>query len=61
METLNAQQVAEMLGMAKRTFLQNYAPRPDFPPRIRISQKLQFWNKEEVLKWKMMHQESSKI
>lgn len=44
METLNAQQVAEMLGMAKRTFffLQNYAPRPDFPPRIRISQKLQF-------------------
>lgn len=56
-ENLTAQQAADFLGIARKTFLQNYATRPDFPRRIKITRKVQFWKAEEIRKWQSRHQE----
>lgn len=50
METLNAQQVAEMLGMAKRTFFFYRIMRRDpiFRLELEFHKSFSFWNKEEV-------------
>ncbi|RPD83089.1 AlpA family phage regulatory protein [Neisseria weixii] len=56
-ENLTAQEVADLLGIGRRTFLQNYATRPDFPDRIRISKKVQFWKSSEIAQWQDRHQE----
>jgi len=50
-EYLDPQQCADMLAVKKRTFLERYAPRPDFPARIAISKKRFWWKKEEVVTW----------
>lgn len=50
-EYLTPQQCADMLAVKKRTFLERYAPRPDFPARIAVSQKRFWWKKEEVIMW----------
>lgn len=41
-EYLDPQQCADILSVKKRTFLERYAPRPDFPARISVSKK-RFW------------------
>ncbi|MGF6148830.1 Predicted transcriptional regulator [Kingella potus] len=56
-EHLNAEQTAELLGIAKSTFLRKYAVRPDFPDRIRISRKIMFWKRDEVEAWRNRHRE----
>lgn len=54
---LTAEQTAEMLGITRRTFLSRYAVRPDFPNRIRISQRVMFWEKSEVAEWMKRYRE----
>ncbi|MDO4694940.1 MAG: hypothetical protein Q4A62_10075 [Eikenella sp.] len=50
-EYLTSQQCADMLAVKKRTFLERYALRPDFPARIAISRKIFWWKREEVALW----------
>ena len=50
-EYLDPQQCADILSVKKRTFLERYAPRPDFPARISVSKKRFWWKKEEVVGW----------
>ncbi|ENT0128234.1 hypothetical protein DB273_12255, partial [Neisseria gonorrhoeae] len=50
-EYLDPQQCADILSVKKRTFLERYAPRPDFPARISVSKKRFWWKKEEVEGW----------
>ena len=50
-EYLNPQQCADMLAVKKRTFLERYAPRPDFPARIAVSKKRFWWKRAEVEGW----------
>ena len=49
-EYLTAAEVAEMLSVKKRTFLERYAVMPDFPPRINITKKHFWWKGSEVKK-----------
>lgn len=50
-ELLTAEEVAKMLGLSKRTFLERYAIRPDFPGRIAISKRKFWWKRGEVMIW----------
>ena len=57
-EYLTAAEVAEMLSVKKRTFLERYAVMPDFPPRISITKKRFWWKGSEVKRWLDRRQES---
>lgn len=50
-ELLTAEDVAKILCLSKRTFLERYAVRPDFPNRIAISKKKFWWKRGEVMIW----------
>jgi hypothetical protein len=50
-ELLTATDIAEMLQVSKRTVLERYAVRPDFPNRISISKHRFWWKREEVMIW----------
>lgn len=59
MELWNAEKCAENLGnMKAKTFLRNYAPRPDFPKRISLPHsKRPLWKSNEVMEWALKFQE----
>ncbi len=48
---LTAQDCADRIGVTKKTFLQNYATRPDFPDRKSLSKKIFFFRDSEVTHW----------
>lgn len=50
-EYLTAQEIADALGISKKTFLGKYAPRPDFPARITLTQKTFFWLGSDIKKY----------
>jgi hypothetical protein len=50
-ELLTATDIAEMLQVTKRTVLERYAVRPDFPNRIAISKHKFWWKREEIMAW----------
>ena len=50
-ELLTATDIAEMLQVSKRTVLERYAVRPDFPNRIAISKHRFWWKRGEVMIW----------
>ena len=50
-ELLTPEDVAKMLCLSKRTVLERYAVRPDFPNRISISKHRFWWKREEVMIW----------
>ena len=56
-ELLTAEDVAKILCLSKRTFLERYAVRPDFPNRIAISKKKFWWKHSEVETWIERHKE----
>ena len=49
-EYLDPQQCADILSVKKRTFLERYAPRPDFPARISVLKKRFWWKKKKKSK-----------
>ncbi|MDO4642202.1 MAG: hypothetical protein Q4A84_10980 [Neisseria sp.] len=55
----NAAECAAALGDLKpKTFLEKYAPRPDFPKRINIpNSRKPLWKSQEVIKWAEQFQE----
>ena len=56
-ELLTATDVAEILKVSKRTVLERYAIRPDFPSRIAISTRKFWWKRSEVMVWLERNQE----
>ena len=56
-ELLTATDIAEMLQVSKRTVLERYAVRPDFPNRISISKHRFWWKRSEVETWIERHKE----
>ena len=50
-ELLTATDIAEILKVSKRTVLERYAIRPDFPNRISISKHRFWWKREEIMIW----------
>lgn len=56
-ELLTATDIAEMLQVTKRTVLERYAVRPDFPGRIAISKHRFWWKRSEVETWIERHKE----
>ena len=56
-ELLTATDIAEMLQVSKRTVLERYAVRPDFPSRIAISKHRFWWKRSEVETWIERHKE----
>lgn len=50
-ELLTAEDVAKILCLSKRTVLERYAIRPDFPGRIAISKRKFWWKRSEVMIW----------
>ena len=50
-EYVNGDELAVILGLAKRTVLECYAPQPDFPPRIFLSPRKYFWETKEIRKY----------
>ena len=56
-ELLTATDVAEILKVSKRTVLERYAIRPDFPSRIAISKRKFWWKRSEVMVWLERNQE----
>ncbi|ULJ66215.1 helix-turn-helix transcriptional regulator [Wielerella bovis] len=48
---LTPQQIADEMGMARKTFLQKIATDPTFPPRITINSKTFYWFRDDVVKW----------
>ena len=45
---LTPQQIADLLGVQKATFLRYYSTRPDFPLPYTISRKNKLWKEVEV-------------
>ncbi|WP_369583273.1 helix-turn-helix transcriptional regulator [Kingella oralis] len=50
-ELLTPEDVAKILCLSKRTVLERYAIRPDFPGRIAISKRKFWWKRSEVMIW----------
>lgn len=49
---LSATQVAELLGVSRKHFVDTISKRHDFPPpKIVVSRLTRFWDKDDVLKW----------
>lgn len=52
MTKLTATQVAELLGVSRKHFIDTISKRYDFPaPKIIVSRVTRFWDRDEVLKW----------
>lgn len=54
---LKPEDVANILCVSKRHFLERIATRPEFPPRIKLSRKSIFWKDSEVQVWIKNRQE----
>ena len=57
-QLLTPQQVANRIGIKKRTLLERYAPRPDFPPRVAVSRQTFFWYDSDIDSWLAGKQET---
>ncbi len=50
MQTLNTQEIAQLLGVKQKTVTDKIVKHPDFPtPTVDLSQKVRRWAKDEVL------------
>lgn len=54
-EFLSADEIAEKLGITRKTFLAKVAKLPNFPPRITITRKAFCWESEKVTEWLKKH------
>lgn len=52
MTRLSATEVAQLLGICRKYFVNRISKRHDFPrPRIQVSRQTRFWDLEDVLRW----------
>ena len=51
-DTLDTQQIAELLHLKRRYVTDEVTKRPGFPePVINVSRKIRRWDRESVLRW----------
>lgn len=52
MTKMSATEVASLLGVCRKHFVDRISKRHDFPkPCIQVSKMTRFWSKEDVLRW----------
>lgn len=54
-DLMTPDEIAAKLKMERRSFLRNVANQPDFPPPVRLGQKILRWHTDQIEQWVKQH------
>lgn len=51
-DTLNRDEIAQLIRVSRDTLRKRYEPRPDYPrPVVRLSRKTVLWARSDIVRW----------